>query len=131
MSKHITIGLFEASKTLRQTLAKKLQIFLEQYGLTKTILACVKDEGVNLNTMITTLKSIVSHEIFGVMESCKGTCFGYAFFKACQYEIVEEKVSKGLKYVSIKFGQVDLQKCITQPKNSRKGKHEWVELALV
>jgi hypothetical protein len=87
--------------------------------------AYVKDEGVNLNTMIATLKSIVSCEIFGAMKSFKGTCFGHAFFKACQYEIVEEKVSKGLKYVSIKFAQVDLQKCITQPKNSRKGKHEW------
>jgi hypothetical protein len=83
MSKHIVIGLFEASKTLRQTLARNVQNFFEQYGLTKTILAYVKDEGVNLNTMITTLKSIVSCEIFGVMESFKGTCFGHAFFKAC------------------------------------------------
>jgi GTP-sensing pleiotropic transcriptional regulator CodY len=47
---------------------------------------------VNLNTMITTLKSIVSCEIFGVMESFKGTCFGHAFFKAYQYEIVKAKM---------------------------------------
>ncbi len=79
MSKHIAISLFEASKTLKQTLARNLQDFL----------------------------------------------------KACQYEIVEERVSKGLKYISIKFAQVDLQKCITWLKNSRKRIHEWMELALV
>jgi hypothetical protein len=116
---------------MKANINKKFAKHLEQYGLTKTILAYVKDESVNLNTMIATLKSIISCEIFGVVESFKGTCFGHAFFKACQYEIVEKRVSKGLKYVSIKFAQVDLPKCITWPKNSRKGKHEWVELALM
>jgi hypothetical protein len=33
--KHITIGLFEASKALGQALANNLKNILEQYGLTK------------------------------------------------------------------------------------------------
>jgi 5-bromo-4-chloroindolyl phosphate hydrolysis protein len=48
MPKHITIGLFEASKTSRQTLAKKLQDLSKQYGLTKKIFTYVKNEGANL-----------------------------------------------------------------------------------
>ncbi len=32
---------------------------------------------------------------------------------------------KDLKYVSIKFAQADLQKCITWRKKSGKGRHEW------
>ncbi len=61
MMKHITIGLFEAFKTLGPTLARSLQDLLKQYGLTKNILAYyVKDEGANLNTMTITLKSIIS-----------------------------------------------------------------------
>jgi len=34
-------------------------------------------------------------------------------------------VCKDLKYVSIKFAQVNLQKCIIWPKKSRKGRQEW------
>ncbi len=32
---------------------------------------------------------------------------------------------KDLKYVFIMSAQADLQKCITWPKKSRKGRHEW------
>jgi hypothetical protein len=60
MMKHIIIGLFETFKTSKPTLAKSLQDLLEQYGLTKNILAYAKDEGTNLNTMRITLKSIIS-----------------------------------------------------------------------
>jgi hypothetical protein len=37
------------------------------------------------------------------MEFLKVICFGHAFFKAYQYAIAKERVSKGLKYGSIKF----------------------------
>jgi hypothetical protein len=60
MSKHIKIGLFEAFETLKQALVICLQDLLEQHGLTKKILSYVKDEATNLNTMIATLKLIVS-----------------------------------------------------------------------
>jgi hypothetical protein len=103
MHKHITVGLCETSKRSGQTLARNLQDLLKRYGLTKKILVLVKYEGANLNTMVVTLKSRVNCEALGMMENFQGICFGHAFFKACQYAIVEELVYTGLKYVSIKF----------------------------
>jgi hypothetical protein len=35
------------------------------------------------------------------------------------------QICRNLKYVFIKSTQTNLQKCITWPKKSRKGKHEW------
>ncbi len=43
----------------------------------------------------------------------------------CQYATIVDKVCKNLKYVSIKFAKVDLQKCITWQKESDKGCQEW------
>jgi hypothetical protein len=40
---------------------------------------------------------------FGCDESFQGTYFGHALFKACQYAIVGEKVSRGLKCVFVKY----------------------------
>jgi len=60
---------------------------LDKYGLRKKIIAYVKDEGLDLNAMITVLKVVVNYESFGLEESFKGTCFGHVFSKACQYGI--------------------------------------------
>jgi len=80
-----------------------------------------------MNTMTTTLKSIVSYESLSMTECFQGTYFEHACSKAYQYAIVEEIVSRGLKYVSLKFAQTNLQKCITWPKQSKKGKDEWMK----
>jgi len=66
----------------------------------------LKFEGANLKTMTTILKLIVSCEALCVMISFQRSCFWHAFFKACQHVIFKGKVSKGLKYISIKFAQV-------------------------
>jgi hypothetical protein len=34
--------------------------------------------------MIVTLEFVVNYEILGLDESFQDTCFGHAFFKACQ-----------------------------------------------
>jgi hypothetical protein len=47
----MTIGLFEAIKTTNQTLTKNLTKLLDQYQLSKKIIAYVKDEGSNSNAM--------------------------------------------------------------------------------
>jgi len=62
MPKHIIVGLFETFETLGQTLTKFLEDHLKQYGLTKNILAYVKNKGANLNTMTVALKLVVSCE---------------------------------------------------------------------
>jgi hypothetical protein len=54
---------------------------LDSYGLSKKIIAYVKDEGANLNFMTITVKYVVNRGVLGLEESFIGTCFGHAFFK--------------------------------------------------
>jgi hypothetical protein len=67
--KHVTIGLFEATKTIGQTLAISLTKLLDKYGLRKKIIAYVKNEWSNFNAMITTLKAVVNYGSLGLKES--------------------------------------------------------------
>jgi len=57
--KHIIFGLFEPIDTTGQTLVKNLTKLLDNYALRRKIITYVKDEGSNLNTMTTSLKSII------------------------------------------------------------------------
>jgi hypothetical protein len=54
------------------------------------------------------LKLVVNYDILGLEESYQCTCFGHAFFKACQYVAANEKVCKNLTYVFIKITKIDL-----------------------
>jgi len=73
--------------------------------------------------------------VLDLEENFQGTCFSHAFSKTCQYAKTNEKVCKGLQYVSIKVAQKDLQKCITWSKKSRKNRQKWnkarVNLSLI
>jgi hypothetical protein len=100
--KHVTIGLFEATKTNGQALVNNLTNLFDQYGLRNKTIAYVKNEGSNLNTMIIVLKCVVKCEVFGLGESFQGTCFGHVFSMTCQYATTNEKVCKNLKFVLIK-----------------------------
>jgi hypothetical protein len=80
-----------------------LKKLLDYYGLSKKIIAYVKDQGTNLNFMTTTLKFVVNCEVLRLEESFNGIYFGRAFSKTCEYAIVEKRVCTDLKYVSIKF----------------------------
>jgi hypothetical protein len=81
--------------------------------------------------MIAILRSRVTCETLGVMETFQGTYFGHAFFKACQYTIVGEKVSRGLKYVFVKYALKSSQTCITWHKMLGKGRHEsWMKACI-
>ncbi len=106
--KHITLCLFGPINITRQTLAKNLTKLLASYALERKIIIYVKDEGSNLYTMTTTLKSMVSCDMLGLEESFQGICFEHAFYKACQYVTTKEKFCEDLQYVSIKFAQGDL-----------------------
>jgi hypothetical protein len=79
--KKVTIGLFEIIKTTSQALARNLRKLLDSYGLGKKIIAYIKGEGENLNSMTTTLKYVVNYEVLGLEESFNGTCFGHTFFR--------------------------------------------------
>ncbi len=81
--KYITIRLFDASNIFGHTLAKDLIELLGKYDLRKKIIAYVKNEIFNLNTMTTNLKSIVNCDILSLAKSFQVSYFGHAFFKAC------------------------------------------------
>jgi hypothetical protein len=83
-----------------------LKELLDSYWLSKKIIAYVRDEGTNLNFMTTTLK--FNCEVFNLEESFNDTCFGHAFSKTYQCAIIEERVCKDLKFVSIKSVQFDI-----------------------
>jgi hypothetical protein len=58
---------------------------LEKFGFTSKILCYVKNEGTNLGTMTTTLKSIISCEAFNLFAPFDVACFGHVMSKATQY----------------------------------------------
>ncbi len=106
--KHVTIGLFKETITIKQALAQNLTKLLEKYALRKEIIAYVKNEGLNFNAMTNALKYVVSCECLGLEESFQGGCFGHAFSKACQCGSTNEKRCKNFKYVSIKSAKSSL-----------------------
>lgn len=63
---HVTIGLFEAIETIDQAMAVKLEAMLDKYESRKKYVTCVKDEGVILGTMTTTLKYAISCDNLGL-----------------------------------------------------------------
>jgi hypothetical protein len=92
--KHITLGLFELIDISGQNLANKLTKLLNINELRRKIVIYVKDEGFNPNTMITTLKLVLSRDVLGLEESFHGTCFGHAFFKTYQYATINDFFAK-------------------------------------
>jgi hypothetical protein len=104
---------------------KNLNI-LDQYGLRKKMMACMKNERSNLNVMIIALKYFGSCDVLQLEESFQETCFGHVSSKACQYATRGEKVYKWLKYAFIKFASKHICKNASpNPKKYSKIKHEW------
>ncbi len=62
-SKHVTLGLFEASNIITHALVKKLTSLSNEYYVRNKIVTYVKDEGWNLNIMTSAFKSIVKCEV--------------------------------------------------------------------
>lgn len=63
------LGHFEAINITWQTLIKNLTNLLDIYESRKRIVAYVKDERSNFNTMTIALKLVVSCDVFGLEES--------------------------------------------------------------
>ncbi len=50
----MTIGIFEIHNIVGATMANQVKFLLDSFGLLDKIIAYVKDEGSNLNTLIST-----------------------------------------------------------------------------
>jgi hypothetical protein len=59
---HVIVGLFEMNKTTRWFIDVQLQSLLEKFGLLHWVIVFLKDEGINMTTMKTTLHSIIDCE---------------------------------------------------------------------
>jgi hypothetical protein len=67
--KQVILSLFEDVETTRQALARNLIDILDAYGLRNKIITYVKDESLNLNTLINALKYVVKHDTSSLEES--------------------------------------------------------------
>ncbi len=99
--------MFKSLNTTWQALARNLTKLLNQYGLRKQIIVCVKYEGSNLNGMTNAFKFVMCCETSNLQESFKGSCFGHDFFKTCQYVTPTKKMCNFFK-VSTNFAHLDL-----------------------
>ncbi len=68
----VTLNLFEATNITSQALTKNLSELLDSYGLRKKIISYGKYEGINVNSMTISLKSIINCDILGLEESLDG-----------------------------------------------------------
>jgi hypothetical protein len=87
----------------------------ENFGIFK-ILCYVKDEGINLANMTSTLTSIISCEALSLYNPFDGACFQHAMNKVPQDVTNDDKISKDKMLIKMKFAQMSLQSCITWPK---------------
>jgi hypothetical protein len=61
---HVTIGIIELDNTIGATMENKIKNLLDSFGLLDKVIACVKDEGFNLNTLTFALTFMVSCSTF-------------------------------------------------------------------
>ncbi len=94
---HVIARLFEAPNTSGATLAIHVKSLLVENQLTSKIIVYVKDERINLNTLVSTFISIISCAPLQLATPFNGTCFGYVMSKACQYAINDIKIGVGMK----------------------------------
>ena len=74
------------------------------------MLAYVKDEGVDLNMLATSLKFVVKCKPLEIDEPYHGTCFGHVMFKACQNGTNDIVLCARMTCVSLKDAHATLQK---------------------
>ncbi len=80
---HIIMGLFEVNETTKQSMAVQLQVLLDKFGLLHQVIAFVKDESINVFTMVIALHSIIDCEPLNILRVYEGTYFGHVMSKAC------------------------------------------------
>jgi len=102
------VGLFEVDETIGKSMVVWFKSLLSNFGLIIHVIAFVKYEGSNLNTMATALCFIIICQPLKFNHVYEGTYFGHVMSKACQYVINDDKVSKSLMQVNVKDAQADL-----------------------
>jgi len=73
-----------------------LKDWFAQYELFNKVITYIKDEGANLNTLLTKLTSIVSCVPLQLPQPYITICYGHATPKCCQYVINDLKACGGM-----------------------------------
>jgi len=76
---------------------------IETFSFTSNILCYVKDEGINLRNMIMALKLVILCEALSFLVPFDGACFEHVVSKGVQHASNDNKVSKDLTLVNVKF----------------------------
>ncbi len=84
---HIIVGLFEANKTIEESMVIQLWYLLKRFGLLHWIILFVKDKGINLTTMATILHSIIGCEHLKIFKVFKSTCFAHVMSKWKSFKV--------------------------------------------
>jgi hypothetical protein len=98
---HITFDFFETVDTFGNAMALHVNDVLAKYGFNAQIIAYVKNESCNFNTMTNALTSTISYETLSLQTPFVGSCWGHAMSKCIQYATDDAKVSTRLTFVSI------------------------------
>jgi hypothetical protein len=113
---HVIIGIFEVSNTSSAAMENGVRILLDSFGLLTKVIAYVKDERSNLNTITYTLTFVLS--CYSLQLACPfvSSCFGHAMSKVAQYANGDTNVCVGFSKVSLKEARSSLYKTITWEK---------------
>jgi len=95
-------GTLRATVVIQSMVIQSKDVFVH-YDLLDKVIAYVKDEGANLNTLTRTLSNIMSCVPLLLPQPYVISCYEYAMSKCCQYAIDDLKMWCGMKEASIKM----------------------------
>jgi hypothetical protein len=92
---HVTIGIFEVHNIASVTMANQVNFLLNSFSLLDKVIAYVKHERSNLNTLTFALTFAIS--CFALQLTCPfvGLCFGHAMSNATQYDTKNNEIYFG------------------------------------
>jgi uncharacterized ion transporter superfamily protein YfcC len=78
---HVIVGVSKVKNIIGASMANRIKILLNSFGLLDKIIVYVEDEGSNLNTLINALKFIISYFPYEFLTPFIKSCFGYVMSK--------------------------------------------------
>jgi hypothetical protein len=122
----VTIRVFEIVDTSKNAMVLQVNDVLAKHGLNAHVFAYVKDELSNLSTMTSTLTSILSCKVLGLLAPFVESCCGHAMSKCCQYSTNDSKVQFQSRRHNpyCKILSLGLRRVVRDKKNGIK--HAWM-----
>jgi hypothetical protein len=84
-------GNFLMNNITSATMANLIKVWLNPFSLFNKVIAYVMDKGSNLNTLTSTLTSVITYHFLQLSSQFVGSYFGHVMSKACQYVYNDSK----------------------------------------